>query len=443
MEKHLLEIQQEKCLLDYEKLIDQRIREQKIFNDCINLLLEENQQPDKSDINLYIRDICIKLDRELESATLLYREQNGTPYINDKTKEVKRKPIEYRQLKVSLSDSQKLASIYTDKYNEKQIQDRKQQLQDFPKTPNIDAFNQYMNELKTLYTFNDKDIMYFTHWITNVKRSILDKDIELPQILCFTSNKQFVGKSMLASTIANVINKRVITTDLIKLSARFQPLTLTTEAVLWIDELKKIDKTISDNIKTLITIPTIDFEFKGKNGFKQYKKLASFIMSINYDPSNIFYEDETQRRIAIIHFNGFTEKKKKAELETLINNIWQNSPIEYTIDPDTIAEMTFNETKENTILEHFVYSRIYNLLCQNKWVSKNDILTHLYNYNGSKNKVNVFLKNEEYFVSRKETGGMWRFKATDRFKALIRDLLEDGREEQPDDLIYEIERNVA
>jgi hypothetical protein len=294
-----------------EDLIDPRIREQKIYNDCINILLEENLSPENSDILFRIMELCITLDKELEKATLLFREENGTPYINNKDKEVKKKSIEYKRLNVSLSNAGKLASIYTDKYNEKQIQDRMKELQSFSLTPNLELFNTAMNELKALYAMTDKDAMYFTHWITNVKRSILNKTIELPQILCFTSNKQYIGKSFLAKTIAEVLNKRVITTDLIKLSARFQPFTLTTECVLWIDELKRIDKTISDNIKQLITTDTIDFEFKGINGFKQYRKLASIIMSINYDPSKIFYEDETQRRLAIIQFNGYTQKKTR------------------------------------------------------------------------------------------------------------------------------------
>jgi hypothetical protein len=33
-----------------EDLIDPRIREQKIYNDCINILLEENYKPENSDI---------------------------------------------------------------------------------------------------------------------------------------------------------------------------------------------------------------------------------------------------------------------------------------------------------------------------------------------------------------------------------------------------------
>jgi len=442
MKNNLLENKQDKCLLDIEKLIDHRIREQKILNDCFNILLEENYQPDNSNINLYIRDVCIKLDRELETATLLYREQNGTPYINDKTKEIKRRPIEYKKLNVSLSESQRLAGIYTDKYNEKQIEDRKKALQDFSKNPDLNTFNQYMNELKTLYSFNDKDIMYITHWITNVKRIILDLQVELPQILCFYSHKQYIGKSELASIIAKVLNKRLITTDLYKLSARFKPLTLTTESVLLIDELKKIDKTISDNIKTTITADSIDFELKGKDGRKQYKKMASFIMTTNYDPANIFYEDERQRRIAIIHFNGFTEKKTRDELETLIKNIWDNSPIEYIIDPDVIAEITFNETKENTMLEYFICHRTLNMLSQDRYITKNEIASNLSNYTGGLTKLASFLKNEEYFTRKIKSNGVNLFKATDNFKKTLMELLQ-GKDEDIDDILYHFERVVA
>lgn len=427
------------CLLNIEDLIDPRNREQRIYNDCLDILLNEKQDPENSDLILKIRDLCFTLDKNLEKYTLTYREENGTPYINDKTKKVKRKPIEYKRLMVSLSDSLKMASIYKEKYNEKQIQDRKQTLQDFSKTPNNEAFNHYLDEIKNLYSFTDKDIMYFTHWITNVKRTILDLNIELPQILCFTSVKQFVGKSMLAETISKVINKRVITTDLIKLSARFQPPTLTTEAVLWIDELKKLDRTISDNIKTLITSNTIDIESKGKNGFKQYKKLASFIMSINYDPTNIFFEDESQRRIAVIQFKGFTEKKTREELETLIKNIWDNSPIEYVIDPYKIAEMTLSETKENTILENFACMRVLDLFIKNDYLTTTEIMTELYSYNGGKPKLRTFLKNVEYFIQKKTTGGMIKYKATDTFIELLKDLI-GNKNEQIDHYVYEFRK---
>jgi hypothetical protein len=433
--------QNSECLLNIEDLIDPRIREKQIYTDCMNTLLAENYKPDNSKINLHIIDLCIALDKAIEQATLLYRQENGTPYINDNTKETKRKPIGYKQLKVSLSESIKLANMYADIYNERQIETRQQELQDFPKTPDIDLFNQYVNELKTLYAFTDKDIMYITHWITNVKRTILNMNVELPQILCFTSNKQFIGKSKLAEVITQVINKRVITTDLIKLSARFKPLTLTTEAVLWIDELKRIDKTISDNIKTLITSDTIDFEFKGRNGSPQLKKMASFIMSINYDPSNIFYEDESQRRIAIIQFNGFTEKKTKEEIETLIKNIWNNSPIEYIIEPDEIAKITFNEIKENSILENFACERVMKLFNENDFLTVSEIMNNLYSYSGGKTKLKAFLKNEEYFIKDYLDNRMLAFKATDDFKSLLKRLL-NNKDECIDHYIYEFGKAI-
>jgi hypothetical protein len=207
--------------------------------------------------------------------------------------------------------------------------------------------------------------------------------------------------------------------------------------VLWIDELKRIDKTISDNIKQLITTDTIDFEFKNKNGFKQYRKLASIIMSINYDPSKIFYEDETQRRIAIIQFNGYTQKKTREELKTLIQNIWDNSPIEYAIDPDVIAEQTFNETKENSILEHFACERIKQLFNENEYLSVSEIQNNLYSYSGGRQKLITFLKNEEHFIQKYMANRMLVFKATDTFKTLLNELLEGKEEEQIDKYIYE------
>jgi hypothetical protein len=421
-----------------EDLIDPRIREQKIYTDCLNILLEERVLPDDSHINFRIMELCVKLDKELEKATFLYREENGVAYSNDKTKEVKRKPIEYKQLRVSLSESAKLASIYTEKYNDRQIEDRKKELQSFSPNPDMDVFYQRMDELKALYDMNVKDIMYISHWLTNVKRAILNKKIELPQILCFTSIAQLTGKSTLASTIAKVINKRIITTDLIKLSARFQPLTLTTEAVLWIDELKRLDKNISDNIKQLITAETIDFEFKGKNGFRQYRKLASIIMSVNYDPSKIFYEDERQRRIGIIKMNKYTQKKTGEELESLITAIWENSPIEYLIDPNVIEEMTFDEVKEHSMLEHFACERIYRLFNEKEYSTVSEIQNNLYSYKGGRQKLISFLKdNNDYFTQEYKANQMLVFKATDTFKKLVCELKKDN-EELIDHYMFEV-----
>jgi len=424
------------CLLNLEDLTDPRNRENHIYTETLNTLLDEAYSPDNPDICLRIKQLSITLDKHLENATLSYRQQNGTPYINDpKTKEVKIKPIPYRQLKVSLAESNRLAGIYAEKHNARQIETRKRELSDFPQTPDIELFHRHMGQLKTLYDFTEKDTMYITHWLTNVKRTILEKDIELPQILCFTSIEQHTGKSTLARTMASVINKRVITTDLQKLSARFQPLTLTTEAVLWIDELKKINKDISDNIKTLITTDTIDFEFKGRNGYRQHRKLASLIMSINYDPTNIFYEDERQRRIAIVRFNGFTERKSRDELETLIKDIWENAPIEYIIATDIIAGMTFAETKENSVLEYFLCQRVYEMLAKDRYYTATDIINSLYYYTGSRNKIMTFLKNTEHFTQSSKTNGVLKFKATETFKALLKDELEDR--EEPIDNIYD------
>ena len=428
------------CLLNIEGLTDPRNRENHVYTETLKTLLDEGYSPDNPDICLRIKEICLALDRLLEDATFAYRQENGTPYVNDpKTKEVKIKPVPYRQLNVSLAESQRLAGIYAEKHNARQIEIRQRELSDFPETPNLELFHEHMEQLKALYDFTEKDTMYVTHWLTNVKRTILERDIELPQILCFTSIQQHTGKSTLARTMAKVINKRVITTDLQKLSARFQPLTLTTEAVLWIDELKKIDKTISDNIKTLITTDTIDFEFKGRNGYRQYRKLASLIMSINYDPSAIFYEDERQRRIAPIQFNRYTERKSREELETLIQGIWENTPIEYTIAPDTIAQMTFNEVKENSALEYFICQRVYGLLAKDRFYTATEIINSLYSYTGNRNRVMTLLKNAEHFTQGSKTNGVLKFKATETFKALLRDEL-DGREDPADHYIYDFRR---
>jgi hypothetical protein len=164
-------------------------------------------------------------------------------------------------------------------------------------------------------------------------------------------------------------------------------------------------------------------------------------MSINYDPSNIFYEDETQRRIAIIQFNGYTEKKTKEELETLVKNIWDNSPIEYSIDPDVIAELTFKETKENSILENFACNRVLELFNKNEYLSVSEIMNNLYSYSGGKNKLKAFLKNEEYFIRNYKANRMLVFKATDAFKLLLQELLEN-REEGIDHYVYEFEKLI-
>jgi hypothetical protein len=211
--------------------------------------------------------------------------------------------------------------------------------------------------------------------------------------------------------------------------------------VLCIDELKKLDKTISDNIKTLITSNEIEFELKGKNERQHKRKLASFIMTTNYDPSNIFFEDEKQRRLAIIQFNGFTEKKTDEELKTLIKNIWNNSPIEYIIDPYEIAEMTFNETKENTILENFLSNSVLEMFNKNEFLTATKIMNNLYSYSGGKQKLLAFLKNEEYFIQDKITETIIRYKATDTFKTLLKELLEDTNEFF-DNNIYEFGRAI-
>jgi hypothetical protein len=177
-------------------------------------------------------------------------------------------------------------------------------------------------------------------------------------------------------------------------------MTLTTEAVLWIDELKKVDKNISDNIKTLITSESVDFEFKNQNGYKQYKKLASFIMSINYDPSNVFFEDESQRRIAIIKFDGFTQEKTKGELETLILNIWNNTPTEYVIKPKIIADITLEKIKSNTIFEYLTGLEIKRFFENNNCFSCQNLLDKMYNYTQGKGKLKAFLDNENYFESK-------------------------------------------
>jgi hypothetical protein len=164
-------------------------------------------------------------------------------------------------------------------------------------------------------------------------------------------------------------------------------------------------------------------------------------MSINYNPSKIFFEDETQRRIAIIQFNGYTQKKTKQELETLIQTVWDNSPIEYSIDPDIIAELTFNEAKENSILEHFACERIQQLFNGNEYLSVSEIMNNLYSYNGGRQKLITFLKNEEYFIQDYKANKMLVFKATDSFKTLLNELLEN-KEETIDHYVYEFEKAI-
>jgi len=98
--------------------------------------------------------------------------------------------------------------------------------------------------------------------------------------------------------------------------------------------------------------------------------------------------------------------------------------------------MTFGETKENSVLEYFICQRVYEMLAKDRFHTATEIINYLYSYTGNRNRVMTFLKDEAYFTQGSKANGVLKFKATETFKALLKDELE-GREEPIDHYIYE------
>jgi hypothetical protein len=78
---------------------------------------------------------------------------------------------------------------------------------------------------------------------------------------------------------------------------------------------------------------------------------------------------------------------------------------------------------------------------KNEYLSVSEIMNNLYSYNGGKNKLKAFLKSEEYFIRNYKANRMLVFKATDTFKLLLQELLEN-KEEGIDHYLYEITKAV-
>jgi hypothetical protein len=87
--------------------------------------------------------------------------------------------------------------------------------------------------------------------------------------------------------------------------------------------------------------------------------------------------------------------------------------------------MTFSQTKENSILENFACEEVLKMFNNSGFLTATKIMNSLYSYSGGRQKLLAFLKNEEYFTSNKKTNGALFFKATDTFKSLLQELLED------------------
>jgi hypothetical protein len=60
-----------------------------------------------------------------------------------------------------------------------------------------------------------------------------------------------------------------------------------------------------------------------------------------------------------------------------------------------------------------------------KYFSITDIQNNLHSYNGGRQKLITFLKNEDYFIQEYRANKMLIFKATDIFRSLLKDLMAD------------------
>jgi hypothetical protein len=302
-----------------------------------------------------------------------------------------------------------------------------------------------LDKLKTIYTFNDTDLMKLSCWLTQVKRTAYNLEIKCPTALAFYSPKKATGKS----TFMTLVKKAVLSSyqdephlknfSLDDLFTRFKPIELIQDLVITIDEIGWMSKDITAQLKNLITETNeIQIEKKYKEPITA-KKTANFMITTNDDPADLFYSDAHERRLSVI--DNFDKKMDmpQNDLYDIIFGVWETAPLEYMYDTDALMEINLNRVRSHDdIFEAFFECNKY---CEDEYGSKlvDDNLYHtwtdLYNLlvqshiDVNKKLLRSYLDTTpDYFKkSIAMNGRLVRYKMTEKFKTDLIGKSESGQ----------------
>jgi hypothetical protein len=231
----------------------------------------------------------------------------------------------------------------------KRIQQKMEQI----KTGDIKTHLKTIEQLKTVYNFNDSDLMKISCWLTQVKRTAYNMELEAPTALVFYSPKKCTGKSTFMTTIKKVILSSYQETvhlknfSLEKLFSRFKPVELIHDLVISIDEIGWLTKDITAEFKSLITDNNeIEIEKKFKDPIYG-RKLSNFIITSNDEPSDLFYTDAHERRLSIIDNFEKIKNVSEKQLFRMIDGIWKSAPLDYAYDTNILMAMNMERISSN------------------------------------------------------------------------------------------------
>lgn len=251
------------------------------------------------------------------------------------------------------SDAKEWTKEVYDEIDNSIVVQHTEDLKNYPATQDFNEYEKAMTDLRKIYPFTEDDSLFIQHWLVQTKRAIEGMTREYPIMLCFYSPEQGTGKSWLAYFICDVINGRRKVLTFEALTARFKPLEIASEAVIVVDEIGKIDRQKSDDIKSLITAEgAISIERKHRD-IRDYKPKANYILTSNKDPSELFYFDSENRRLGIINFPKFQQEASEEEIKSIIKRLWDNTPTKYHFSPKEIEKMAKSYVQNDDMFEYF------------------------------------------------------------------------------------------
>lgn len=237
----------------------------------------------------------------------------------------------------------------------------------------IKSFEDGIRSLFDIYNIKNEEesFILLRHMFVNIKRNIHRLSIDVPQMYCFCGSGEMTGKTALCNSIWRVAsnnrdleddNKNSRKTQNIrfdKLLDRFSVTDYFKNPIIHIDEKSFFEKNQEENLKNIISSPTVSIERKGCDPIS-IENRSTIIVSLNDSADMIMHDNTKERRRAIIEFPDkdcdILKKMNSLELDKVIEGILVSAPSEYYYDIDEVVRVTTEHDGIDGILEGMISS---------------------------------------------------------------------------------------
>jgi hypothetical protein len=142
---------------------------------------------------------------------------------------------------------------------------------------------------------NPLQVAAFCHWLWQVKRKMLGKDIAHHLMIVFRG-KQGCGKSTAILKALNPIQAYTLMLDFDQLKDQRHWKALSENYVIFLDEMSGVERSEAAQIKRLVSIPTLDYKPLYSNDNVKIRQACSFLGATNLPVNELLPPDRSGMR---------------------------------------------------------------------------------------------------------------------------------------------------